>query len=137
MEPPHPGGVIPAGGAALDEKRRSMVTLTGQREIVITLTGASAALAGLVLVFLGFLIASYQPLIGRVGEQTLARFRAASKGALAVFFVSLLSLLVDTTWLVAEGDHAFYVGAVVLFFVLLAALAALALFSTVRVLLQG
>jgi hypothetical protein len=107
------------------------------KDIVITLTGASAALSGLVLVFLGVLVAAYQPLIGPASNATLLKYRQASYAALGVFFVSLASVVVDTLWMVGKGGHCFFVAVVVLFLVHIAALAGLAWYSTVNVLLKA
>ena len=42
------------------------------KDTVVAIVGASAALAGLVLVFLGILVTSFQSLLGNVRETTLA-----------------------------------------------------------------
>jgi O-antigen ligase len=108
-----------------------------QHDVILGLTGASAALGGLVLVFLGVVVAAYQPLIGVASDTTLGKFKNAGLAALAVFLVSLASLILDVAWLVATGGHRLYVAAVVLFFVQIATLVALAWFSTIHVLLKG
>jgi O-antigen ligase len=107
-------------------------------DVVVTTTGASAALAGLILVFLGVLIAAYQPLVGaQTPDKILRRFKSATVWALVVFGLSLVSVVLDATWLITRGGHCFYVATVVLFFVQLAALAATACYSTIGVLLKG
>jgi hypothetical protein len=108
-----------------------------EKDILLATAGASAALGGLVLVFLGVLIAAFQPLVGVASSKTLLRFKVAAVGALAVFGLSLASLATDVVWLVAHAGHCFYVSALVLFFVQLVGLAALAYGSTVHVLLKG
>jgi O-antigen ligase len=104
---------------------------------MVALVGASSALAGLILVFLGVLIAAYQPLIGRSSESTLRRFKTASVWALVVFGISLASVVIDVSWLMTKGGDCFYVSAAVLFFVQLAALAGIAVYATFGVLLKG
>jgi hypothetical protein len=106
-------------------------------DVIIAITGASGALAGLILVFLGVLIAAYQPLVGGTTERVLRRFRGASLWTLVVFGLSLVSVVLDVAWLMAQGGHCFYVAAVVMFFVQLAALAAIACYATIGVLLKG
>jgi hypothetical protein len=113
------------------------VVAASRSEVIITLTGASAGLGGLVLVFLGVLVAAYQPLVGTAANATLRRFRDAALAALVVFGASLVSLALDVAWLMAGGGHSFYLVAAVVFFVQLALLAGLAWFSTVSVLLKG
>lgn len=99
--------------------------------------GASAALAGLVLVFLGVLIAAYQPLVGNTSQRALSRFRTASVWTLAVFGVSLVSVVFDAGWLIGSGGDRLYVSCIVLFFIQLAALAGIAAYATLGVLLRG
>jgi hypothetical protein len=111
----------------------------GRREdVVIAVTGASAAIAGLVLVFLGVLVTSYQQLLGSsVSVKTLARFKRASWLALGVFVVSLIALTLSTSWLAVGGGKCFYVATLVFFFLELGVLALVALYSTIFVLLKG
>ena len=106
--------------------------------MLIALTGASAALVGLVLVFLGMLVAAYQPLVGAdTPDRILDRFKRAARWTLYVFGISLASVVVDAAWLVrGEGRH-LYVVALVLFFAQLGALAVIATYSTFWVLLKG
>lgn len=105
--------------------------------MVVAITGASAALAGLVLVFVGVLIAAYQPLVGKVSDPILQSFRRAALWALAVFGLSLASVTLDASWLIAAGGGGFYRVVLVAFFVLLAALAAIACYASLAVLLRG
>jgi hypothetical protein len=105
---------------------------------VIAATGATAALAGLVLVFLGVLVTTYQQLLGRENiDATLKRLKKAATGTLAVFGISLASLVLDVSWLVASGGDCFYRASVVLFFVQLGAVAVAATWTTLGVLLRG
>jgi hypothetical protein len=105
---------------------------------VVAFTGASAALAGLVLVFLGVLVTTYQELLGRDNiERTLTRLRNAARGILGVFGVSLVSVVIDVAWLTAAGGDCFYRAAVVVFFVQLAVVAVGAAWTTLGVLLRG
>ena len=66
----------------------------GRKDVVIGVLGATAALSGLVLVFLGVLVSTYQTLLGRAMEKTLERFRRAAFVALALFFLELAALAV-------------------------------------------
>jgi hypothetical protein len=107
-------------------------------DVLIAGTGASAALAGLVLVFLGVVLTTYQELLGRENiDATLKRLKNAAKVTLGVFCISLASLVLDVTWLVASGGNCFYRASVVLFFVQLGAVAVGAIWTTLGVLLKG
>jgi hypothetical protein len=111
---------------------------TIERETVTALVGASAALCGLVLVFLGVLMTSYQNLVGdQVSDSILARFRKAAWLALVVFALALTSVGLGVAWLDADGGHTFYMIVVGVFFTELLALLAVAVYSTWRVLLRG
>lgn len=99
--------------------------------------GASAALAGLVLVFLGVLVTGFQTLLGDASAKTLGRFRNASLGSLVTFGLSMVSVIISAAWLVAGGGHCFYVATVAIFFAQLVGIGVLAYASTVHVLLKG
>lgn len=103
----------------------------------MAIVGASAAFAGLVLVFLGVLVTSYQSLLGRVSDATLERFRNATWISLGGFVAGVLNVALGIAWLVADGGDAFYAVVVAVFFVELAALAFAAWYATARVLLRG
>ena len=107
-----------------------------RRDVVIAQVGAAAAFAGLVLVFLGVLVTSYQTLLGQVGKDTLSRFRTASWLALGVFVLGLASVTVSTLWLVVGGGECFYQATLSLFFAELVGLLGVAVYSTWRVLLR-
>ena len=107
-------------------------------EVVVALAGASAAIAGFVLVFLGILITTYQELLGREGiDDTLERLKLAACGMLGVFVISLSSVALDIAWLAATGGSCFYDVTLVVFFVQLGALALGAGWTTLGVLLRG
>jgi hypothetical protein len=114
----------------------SAAALSVRKDVVVGVLGATAALAGLVLVFLGVLVSTYQTLLGRAMEKTLERFRRAAFVALVVFLTGLASVTVSTSWLVLGAGRAFYGVVLVLFFVELAALAVVAVYATVWVLLR-
>jgi hypothetical protein len=107
------------------------------RDVVLAIVGASAALAGLVLVFLGILVTSYQALLGRVSERTLGRFRVATWLSFALFAFALLTLGMGVVWLDAGGGDTFYMVVIAFFFAELISLSLAALYVTWRVLLRG
>jgi len=105
-------------------------------DVVIATTGAAAALAGLVLVFLGALVTTYQQLLGNVDDDALREIKTAGLATLGVFLFSLVCVVVDIAWLASGGGSGLYRAIVVLFFAQLATLALLASWTTVRVLLD-
>jgi hypothetical protein len=103
---------------------------------VVAEVGAAAALVGLVLVFLGVLVTSYQSLLGQLSKEKLEPFRRAAWSALGVFSLGLISLTVSISWLIAAGGACFYRATLAVFFTELAALVVVAVYSTSRVLLR-
>lgn len=86
------------------------------KDVVLAMLGASAALAGFVLVFLGVVIASYQSYSGPVPEQVVQPYRRLGAILLAMFGLSLVAVLACLAWLVGGGPEAAY-GLVVAVFV--------------------
>lgn len=114
-----------------------MAGSTIERDAIVAVVGASAALSGLVLVFLGALVTSYQGLLGNTSDRILNRFKTAAKLALGVFVLALGALTLGVVWLDGGGGHTFYVVVLTAFFIELAALLVVAVYSTWRVLLRG
>jgi hypothetical protein len=106
-------------------------------DVVVAAAGASGALAGLVLVFLGVLVTTYQQLVGATPDDVLARFRSAAVATLVVFVFSLASVALDVAWLAAAGGSGFFRVTLVAFFVQLAAIGVVGAWTTIRVLLKG
>jgi hypothetical protein len=109
------------------------------KDVVLAVIGASAALAGLVLVFVGILVTAYQGLIGKEGisDKTLDRFEGAAWVSFAVFCLALLSLALGVVWLDWDGGQTFYKVVVAIFFVEVVALGLAAFYVTSRVLLRS
>ena len=74
-----------------------------EKDVVLAILGASAALAGFVLVFLGIIIASYQSYSGAVPEQVVEPLRTLGGVLLACFGVCLFAVLMSLFWLVGGG----------------------------------
>jgi hypothetical protein len=84
------------------------------------------------------LVTTYQELLGRENiDDTLKKLKNAGRGTLAVFAISLASLVLSVSWLVVAGGDCFYRASVVLFFVQLGAVAVAATWTTLGVLLRG
>jgi uncharacterized membrane protein len=104
------------------------------RDVVLAILGASAALAGFVLVFLGVIIASYQSYSGGVPEQVLEPYRTVGGILLAAFGLCLLGVFVCLMWLVGGGPVEAYGVAVGLFVAELIAVFGAAVWATRMVL---
>ena len=89
------------------------------KEVVLALLGASAALAGFVLVFLGLIIASYQSYSGGVPEEVVKPYRLTGGALFGAFGFSLITVAVCLVWLALGGPSAIYGWTVGLFLLLL------------------
>jgi len=87
------------------------------KDVVLGALGAAAALAGLVLVFLGIVIAAYQSYAGNAPAAVVRPFRIAGIALFGTFGLSLLTVALCMVWLALGGPHWLY-GWTVGFFVL-------------------
>jgi uncharacterized membrane protein len=101
--------------------------------LVPAIFGAAAALAGLLLVFLGVSISAFQSYAADVPPAATVRFRRAGAGILGAFLLGLVVVAVAFAWLLSPS-RALRDAAVVLFGVELAA-TALAAVATARTVL--
>jgi hypothetical protein len=106
------------------------------QDVVTAVTGASAALVGFLLVFLGALVAAYQAGLGQLRQEALRRFKVAGWVTAAVFLVGLVTIALGIAWLGTEGRHGFYSTVLAFFGAELAGLTLVALYTTWRVLLR-
>jgi uncharacterized membrane protein len=107
-----------------------------EKDVVLAILGASAALAGFVLVFLGIIIASYQSFSGAVPEQVVEPYRRLGGTLLGAFGLCLSTALVCLVWLVDGGPNEAYGVTVGLFVLELVAVFGAALWATRMVLWQ-
>jgi hypothetical protein len=91
------------------------------KDVVLAILGASAALAGFVLVFLGVMIASYQSYGGNVPAQVVRPYRTTSALLFGIFGYSLVTVAVCLVWLALGGPSALYGWTIGLFLVQLVA----------------
>jgi hypothetical protein len=105
-----------------------------EKDVVLAILGASAALAGFVLVFLGIIIASYQSYAGAVSELVVEPYRKIGAILLAQFAVCLVAVLACLVWLVGAGPDWAYGATVGLFAVEVIAVFAAAVWATRMVL---
>jgi cell division protein FtsW (lipid II flippase) len=92
------------------------------RDVVTALFGAATGLAGLLLVFLGITISTFQSYSAAVPAAAVAPYRRAARGILAAFLVGLGTAVICLVWLLSP-HRGLRDAAVVLFFVQLAAVA--------------
>ena len=100
------------------------------KEVVGAILGASAALAGFILVFLGLIIASYQSYGGDVPDAVVRPFRTAGGILLGAFGLALVVVVAALAWMVAAGPAGAYGPVVALFLLLLALVFAAAAWTT-------
>jgi len=105
-----------------------------EKDVVLAILGASAALAGFVLVFLGIIIASYQSYSGEVSELVVEPYRKIGGILLAQFALCLVAVLACLAWLVGAGPSWAYGATVGLFAVEVSAVFAAAVWATRMVL---
>jgi len=106
------------------------------KDVVIAILGASAALAGFVLVFLGIVIASYQSFSGGVPSQVVRPYQTSGAALLASFGISLITVALSLLWLINGGSLGLYEWAIGLFALQLIAVFSSALWTTRMVLWQ-
>jgi hypothetical protein len=107
-----------------------------RKDLVIATAGGAAALAGLILVFLGVVIVSYQAYPGGTPSRLLKPYRLAMGAILAAFALSLLCAGLGVAWLATGGGAGpLYELALWTFFLDLVAILAVAIGTTYRVVL--
>ncbi len=104
------------------------------KDVVVAILGASGALAGFVLVFLGVIIASYQSYPGGVPEPVVQPYRTSGAALLGAFGLGLVTVAVSLLWLINGGVPALYDWAIGLFAVQLVAVFGAAVWTTRTVL---
>lgn len=105
------------------------------KDVIVTVLGASGALAGLVLVFLGIVVTTYQSYPGNVPAEITAGFRQDSILTLVPFALGVACVCVATVWLLLpQNNQVLYITAVAVFFAQLASLLLAAGLVTRRVL---
>lgn len=104
------------------------------KDIVIAILGASAALAGFVLVFLGIVITSYEGYADPVADAVLRPFRVSGSALLGAFALCLITVAISLIWLINGGSIGLYDATIALFAVQLVAVFVSALWTTRMVL---
>jgi hypothetical protein len=114
-----------------------LLLATTRNEVVTTIAAASAALGGLILVFLGAVVTGYTSYTGEAATAVLNPYRWAAGGILAAFALSLLSAGLAVAWLATgTGAGALYESMLWSFVVLLAAVLVVAVLTVYLVVLS-
>ena len=78
------------------------------KDVVIAVLGASAALGGFVLVFLGIVITSFESYSGGVAEEILRPYRLSGSVLLGAFAICLITVALSLIWLINGGSLGLY-----------------------------
>ncbi len=101
-----------------------MAAAVEHKDVVLGLLGASAALAGLVLVFLGLVVGAYGGLAGDTPRSVKAPLRRVGGMILLPFGLGITCMAAAVAWLLLSGrGSGLYVVIVTLFLLQLTALA--------------
>jgi hypothetical protein len=96
------------------------------KDVVLSVFGASAGIAGLVLVFLGILITTIGTYPGGTSDLALQPYRRAAWASIGVFGASLAAVALSLAWLAVSHVHWLYILVLVSFAALLLILLVLA-----------
>jgi hypothetical protein len=78
------------------------------KDVVLAILGASAALTGFLLVFLGVMIASYQSYGGNVPAPVVRPYRTTGGVLFGTFGYSLITVATCLAWLALGGPAALF-----------------------------
>lgn len=96
--------------------------MAADRDVITAVFGASSGLAGLLLVFLGIVVSTFQSYSAAVPAAATAPYRRAGRLILGGFLLGLAATAVALAWLLSPS-RGLYDTAVVLFCIQLASLA--------------
>jgi hypothetical protein len=104
-------------------------------DVITTVLAAAGGLAGLVLVFLGIVVTTYQSYPGSAVAEIRSGFRVDAILTLIPFTLGIGCVCLSTVWLLlSRNNEGLYIIAVILFFIQLASLLLAAGLVTWRVL---
>jgi hypothetical protein len=119
-----------ASGCSLEQE-----DAMSHEDVITTALAAAGGLAGLVLVFLGIVVTTYQTYPGDAGADILKGFRHDAILTLIPFTLGIVCVCISTVWLLlSKNNEGLYIAAVVSFFLQLASLLLAAGLVTRRVL---
>jgi hypothetical protein len=96
------------------------------KEVVVGILGAAAGVAGLVLVFVGVLLATIASYPGATSAAALRPYRSGAWAGLVVFVAAVATVALAIVWLAILDAHWLYVLILALFATVLVVLVALA-----------
>jgi hypothetical protein len=103
--------------------------------VIVTVLGAAGALAGLILVFLGIVVTTYQSYEGAVPAAIRNGFRQDAVLTLIPFTLGIACVCLSAVWLLlSKNNETLYIASIVVFFIQLATLLLAAGLVTRRVL---
>ena len=104
-------------------------------DVMTTVLGAAGGLAGLVLVFLGIVVTTFQSYPGNIDDALRRGFRQDSILTLVPFALGVICVCLSAVWLLlSKNNEGLYIAAVLTFFLQLASLLLAAGLVTWRVL---
>jgi hypothetical protein len=85
------------------------------KDVVVAILGASAALGGFVLVFLGIVITSRESYSGATGDEVIRPYRLSGTVLLGAFGLCLITVALSLIWLINGGSTGLYDTTIALF----------------------
>jgi hypothetical protein len=89
--------------------------MTAHQAVIVTVLGAAAGLAGLVLVFLGIVVTTYQSFPGDTPGKVVSGFRSAAMLTLGTFVLGITCVALATAWLLTRNNEYVYQAALAAF----------------------
>ena len=83
-----------------------------QKDLVIATLGASSAIAGLILIFCGFLFAQAAIFPPETSDKTIQKFTRCGRLGVIPFMLSMAVTAISFYWLLHPGDSVFACNAV-------------------------
>jgi hypothetical protein len=89
--------------------------MVAHQDVIVTVLGAAAGLAGLVLVFLGIVVSTFQSYNAVDAATVLPGFRRDAKVILGSFALGLVCVGLSVAWLLTRNNQGLYIAAIVTF----------------------
>jgi hypothetical protein len=103
------------------------------KDVIVAILGASSGFAGLVLVFLGFVLTAYQGLGTPVPKRVKARYQRLALSVSVAFLLAIVCVALSVCWLLLRHPaEVFYTSTVAVFFAQLVSLVGTAGFAIRR-----
>ncbi len=82
--------------------------MSAERDIGLAVLGASAALAGILLIFVGLLFARADSIPAQVADEKSKKFRRAAVVGLVPVVICAAVMMASYEWLICPGSHLLY-----------------------------